>query len=147
MPAAPQPPASSAVKSQGRGGADNDGFHTRSDKDQTACAKAHAFLSRDELEVAPGAALAYRRVRAAGAAARTRKARPLQAPRWISATLWKPRYRVSAANELLRALNQPQAGAGATSRRRRPSKKDGRTSTRLALALAVCKARERAALL
>jgi len=38
-----------------------------------ACAEAHAFLSRDELEVAPGAALAYSRVRAAGAAARTRK--------------------------------------------------------------------------
>jgi hypothetical protein len=47
------------VKSQGRGGADNDGFHTRSDQNQTACAKEHAFLSRDELEVAPGAALAY----------------------------------------------------------------------------------------
>ena len=38
-----------------------------------ACAKAHALLSRDELEAAPGAALACRRVRAAGAAARTRK--------------------------------------------------------------------------
>jgi hypothetical protein len=60
MPAAPKPPASSAARSQGRGGADNDGFHTRSDQSQTACAKAHAFLSRDELEVAPGAALAYR---------------------------------------------------------------------------------------
>jgi hypothetical protein len=31
------------------------------------------FLSRDEPEAAPGAALAYRRVRAAGAAARTGK--------------------------------------------------------------------------
>ena len=46
-------------------------YEERSKK--AACAKAHALLSRDELEVAPGAALAYRRVRAAGAAARTRK--------------------------------------------------------------------------
>jgi hypothetical protein len=54
-----------------------------------ACAKAHALPSRDELEAAPGAALAYLRVRAAGAAAHTRKPGPLQAPRWISAALYK----------------------------------------------------------
>jgi hypothetical protein len=42
-------------------------------KEELACADAHAFLSRDELDAALGAALAYRRVRAAGAAARTRK--------------------------------------------------------------------------
>jgi hypothetical protein len=73
MPAAPSALAGVRSESQGRGGADNDGLFTRSDQNQTACAKAHAFLSRDELEVAPGAALAYRRVRAARAAARTRK--------------------------------------------------------------------------
>ena len=33
---------------------------------------------------------------------------PLQAPRRISAGLYRPRYRVSEANELLRALNQPK---------------------------------------
>ena len=38
-----------------------------------ACAKAHVFLSHDEPAVTPGAALARRRVRAAGAAARTGK--------------------------------------------------------------------------
>ena len=66
-----------------------------------------------------GAALAYRSVRAAGAAARTRK-RPLQAPRRISAALHRPRYRACA---LLRALNQPQACVGRRPPRRRPSRK------------------------
>ena len=37
------------------------------------------------------------------------EARPLQAPRWISATLCRPRYRASEASALLRALNQPEA--------------------------------------
>ena len=77
-PAAQPAGAAAAVgrpdsQSQGRGGDDERGLYTRSDQDQTACANAHAFLSRDEPEAAPGAALAYRRVRAAGAAARTRK--------------------------------------------------------------------------
>jgi hypothetical protein len=40
-----------------------------------ACAKAHASLSCDELEVAPGAGLAHERVRAAGTGARTGKVR------------------------------------------------------------------------
>jgi hypothetical protein len=44
------------------------------------------------------------------AAARTGKL-ALQAPRWTSATLYRARYRVSEANELLRALNQPEARA------------------------------------
>ena len=60
MPAAPSALAGVRSQSQGRGGADNDGLFTRSDQNQMACAKAHAFLSRDELEVAPGAALACR---------------------------------------------------------------------------------------
>ena len=60
-------------QSHGRGGDDERGLYTRSDQIKLARAKARALLSRDELDAALGAALAYRRVRAAGAAARTRK--------------------------------------------------------------------------
>ena len=77
-----------ASQSQGSGGDDERGLYTRSDQSQTACAKAHAFLSRDELDPALGAGL------------------------------HRPRYRASAASGLLRALNQPKAMPALQQRRR-----------------------------
>jgi hypothetical protein len=75
-PAAPQAlagPATSSLSPKARGAEETITRLRYEERSKTmACAKAHAFLSRDELEAAPGAALAYRRVRAAGAAARTR---------------------------------------------------------------------------
>jgi len=104
--------ASAAARSQGRGGDDNAGLYARSDQSQTACAKAHAVLSRDELDPALVAALACR-----GCGRVARPPAPgepsLQAPRRISPGLYRPRYR-APKGALLRALNS-QRSAGPSS--------------------------------
>jgi hypothetical protein len=73
QPAAPQPLAGQTARARGAEETMNAAYIRGAKKEELACAKAHAFLNRDELDAALGAALAYRRVRAAGAAARTRK--------------------------------------------------------------------------
>ena len=80
----------------------------RSDQKKLARSKERAHLNRDELEAAPGAALAYRSVRAAGAAARTR--RPVHCKRRAgSAQLCIRRVIGPRRGELLRALKSQRA--------------------------------------
>lgn len=90
----------------------------RSAQRKLARSNERAHLNRDELEAAPGAALAYPQGPGGWRGRPHREARPLQAPRWMSAALYKARYRVSEANELLRALKS-QGGARLRSHCRR----------------------------
>ena len=73
QPAAPPPSAGQTARARGAEETMNAAYIRGAMKEELACAKAHALRSRDELDAALGAALAYRSVRAAGAAARTRK--------------------------------------------------------------------------
>lgn len=120
MPAAPEPDFGS--QSQGRGGDDNDGLYTRSDQDRRRARRRTPSLIATSLRLRPARRLLTVGAGGLHAAARTRR-QVLQAPRWTSAALYKPRYRASEASELLRALSQPEASAGARSHRRRPSTK------------------------
>ena len=116
----------------------------RSDQRKLARSNERAHLNRDELEAAPGAALAYRRVRAAGAAARTRRLVHCKR-RAGSAQLCIRRVIGARSAELLRALNR-QGGAGPRSHRRRTQGR--RTRGRVPCCSSWrCKARERAPLL
>lgn len=87
-----------------------------------ACADAHATIIATSLRSRPARRLLWWGAGGLHAAARTRR-HVLQAPRRISATVYRARYRVSEANELLRALNGPEARASSNEPGRRPSRK------------------------